>query len=341
MKKAKYLFLALAIALAGVFQLGGEANALSTYKNIRQLKTGDIIYFDNSGTNWNEVRVYLFSKSGGSERFNWDSRPTMTQIGETGVYKYEITNDLNIENYKDDHIIFSDNARHQTIDLGFIETGYAYLVDSEEGGKAKGYWYVYDKSELVDLIRSAKEYEAYSDYLSSASYDELATQIRNAEGVVNSEIRVETDYDGRGFYTNFDIALEDLQKSIDDLEIDTEKLEEILDREEISNIDRDKYTDDSLKDLDDAIGAAEDVLNNPDSTVEDIKNAADNVLEAIENLEEKAPVEPEQPDTDGETPEDLIPANPSTLDNVEAAAAGISVSSVVGYALYIVAKQRR
>ena len=152
MKKAKYLFLALAIALAGVFQLGGEANALSTYKNIRQLKTGDIIYFDNSGTNWNEVRVYLFSKSGGSERFNWDSRPTMTQIGETGVYKYEITNDLNIENYKDDHIIFSDNARHQTIDLGFIETGYAYLVDSEEGGKAKGYWYVYDKSELVDFI---------------------------------------------------------------------------------------------------------------------------------------------------------------------------------------------
>ena len=333
MKKAKYLFLALAIALAGVFQLGGEANALSTYKNIRQLKTGDIIYFDNSGTNWNEVRVYLFSKSGGSERFNWDSRPTMTQIGETGVYKYEITNDLNIENYKDDHIIFSDNARHQTIDLGFIETGYAYLVDSEEGGKAKGYWYVYDKSELVDLIRSAKEYEAYSDYLSSASYDELATQIRNAEGVVNSEIRVETDYDGRGFYTNFDIALENLQKSIDDLEIDTGKLKD--------NIDRDKYTDDSLNDLDDAIRAAEDVLNNPDSTVEDIKNATDKVLEAIKNLEEKAPVEPEQPDTDEENPEGSIPANPSTLDNVEAAAAGISVSSVVGYALYIVAKQRR
>lgn len=334
MKKAKYLFLALAVALAGVFQLGGEANALGTYKNIRQLKTGDIIYFDNSGTNWDEVRVYLFSQSGGSERFDWNSRPTMTQIGETDVYKYEITNDLDIENYKDDYIIFSDNAGWQTIDLGFIETGYAYLAD-------KDYWYVYDKSELVDLIRSAKEYEAYSDYLSSVSYDELVAQIRNAEGVVNSEIRVKTDPNGSGFYTDFDIALEDLQKSIDDLEIDTGKLEEILDGEEISNIDRDKYTDDSLNDLDDAIRAAEDVLDNPDSTVEDIKNAADNVLEAIENLEEKAPVEPEQPDTDGETPEDLIPANPSTLDNVEAAAAGISISSVVGYALYIVTKQRR
>ena len=277
--------------------------------------------------------IYL-AKVGGSERFDWGSRPSMTQIGETDVYKYEITNDLDIENYKDDYIIFSDNAGWQTIDLGFIETGYAYLAD-------KDYWYVYDKSELVDLIRSAKEYEAYSDYLSSVSYDELVAQIRNAEGVVNSEIRVKTDPNGSGFYTDFDIALEDLQKSIDDLEIDTGKLEEILDGEEISNIDRDKYTDDSLNDLDDAIRAAEDVLNNPDSTVEDIKNAADNVLEAIENLEEKAPVEPEQPDTDGETPEDLIPANPSTLDNVEAAAAGISISSVVGYALYIVTKQRR
>lgn len=335
MKKAKYLFLALAVALAGVFQLGGEANALGTYKNIRQLKTGDIIYFDNSGTNWDEVRVYLFSQSGGSERFDWNSRPTMTQIGETDVYKYEITNDLDIENYKDDYIIFSDNAGCQTMDLGFIETGYAYLAD-------KDYWYVYDKSELVDLIRSAKEYEAYSDYLSSESYDKLVAQIRNAEGVVNSEIRVKTDPNGSGFYTDFDIALEieNLQKSIDDLEIDTGKLEEILDKE-ISNIDRDKYTDDSLNNLDDAIRAAEDVLNNPDSTVKDIKNAADNVLEAIENLEEKAPVEPEQPDTDGENPEDSIPANPSTLDNVEAAAAGISISSVVGYALYIVAKQRR
>lgn len=71
---------------------------MGTYKNIRQLKTGDIIYFDNSGTNWDEVRVYLFSQSGGSERFDWNSLPTMTQIGETDVYKYEITSDLDIEN---------------------------------------------------------------------------------------------------------------------------------------------------------------------------------------------------------------------------------------------------
>ena len=77
----------------------------------------------------------------------------------------------------------------------------------------------------MGLIRSAKEYEAYSDYLSSVSYDKLVEQIRNAEGIVNSEIRV--IYDGSGYYTDFDIALEDLQKSIDDLEIDTGKLRKI------------------------------------------------------------------------------------------------------------------
>ena len=40
--------------------------------------------------------------------------------------------------------------------------------------------------------------EAYSDYLTTASYDELVAQIRNAEGVVNSEIRVKADPNGNG-----------------------------------------------------------------------------------------------------------------------------------------------
>ena len=51
--------------------------------------------------------------------------------------------------------------------------------------------------------------EAYSDYLTTASYDELIAQIRNAEGVVNSEIN-------------------------------TDKLDEIPNSDEITNINRDK-----------------------------------------------------------------------------------------------------
>lgn len=89
--------------------------------------------------------------------------------------------------------------------------------------------------------------------------------------------------------------MEDLQKAIDDLEIDTGKLDEILNSDEITNIDRDKYTDESLKSLDEAIEKTKEVLDNPNSSLEDIKNATDGVLEAIGNLEEKAPVDSDVP----------------------------------------------
>lgn len=332
-KYIKYFLFALAFIFAGALQLGGEVNALITYKDIRELKTGDTIYFDNSGTNWNEVKIFFFSKSGGSDRFSWSDRPTMTKIDGTNVYKYEITSELGIERYKDDHIIFSNDSGNQTIDLGFIETGYAYLVDRKEGDKDRGYWYVYDKTELVNLIRDAKEYEAYSDYLTTASYNELVAQIRNAEGVVNSEIRLKANPNGNGYYTEFDISTDGLQEAIKNLEINTDKLDEILNSDEIANIDRDKYTDESLKNLDEAIEKAEGVLNNPNSSLEDIKNAADGVLEAIGKLEEKAPVVPDVPTK--------TPANPSTFDNIAVAVSGLGIASLAGFALYNKVKQRR
>ena len=258
----------------------------------------------------------------------------MTQVGDTSVYKYEIGEGLNIEDCRDDHIIFSNDSGNQTIDLGFIETGYAYIVDSKDGAKELGYWYVYDKTELVDLVRSAKEYEAYADYLSKASYEELVERIKDAEVVLDSEVRVKTDDEAGGFYTDFDIALEDLKNSMDNLEIDTGKLKDILDSDEIKNLDRDKYTDESLKELDEAIEKAKDALDDPDFTLEDIKNATDNVSKALDNLEEK----PKQPGLDGETE---IPANPKTFDNVSTAVAGIGISSAAGYALYYALKRRR
>ena len=70
--------------------------------------------------------------------------------------------------------------------------------------------------------------EAYPDYLTTASYDELAKQIRNSEGVVNSEIRVKTNPNGNGYYTEFDISMDGLQEAIKNLEINTDKLDEIL-----------------------------------------------------------------------------------------------------------------
>lgn len=127
--------------------------------------------------------------------------------------------------------------------------------------------------------------------------------------------------------------MEDLQKAIDDLEINTDKLDEILNSDEITNIDRDKYTDESLKNLDEAIENAKEVLDNPNSSLEDIKNAADGVLEAIGNLKEKAPVDSDIPTE--------TPANPSTFDSIAVAVSGLGIASLAGFALYNKVKQRR
>ena len=137
--------------------------------------------------------------------------------------------------------------------------------------------------------------------------------------------------------------MDGLQEAIDNLEINTDKLDEILNSDEIANIDRDKYTDESLKNLDEAIEKAEGVLNNPNSSLEDIKNAADGVLEAIGKLEEKAPVVPDVPT---ETPVDPdipteTPANPSTFDGIAVAVSGLGIASLAGFALYNKVKQRR
>lgn len=137
--------------------------------------------------------------------------------------------------------------------------------------------------------------------------------------------------------------MDDLQKSIDDLEIDTGKLDEILNSDEITNIDRDKYTDESLEDLDEAVENAKDVLDNPNSSLEDIKNAADDVLEAIGNLEEKekAPVDSDVPTETPANPSTETPANPSTFDGIAVAVSGFSIASLAGFALYNKVKQRR
>lgn len=122
---------------------------------------------------------------------------------------------------------------------------------------------------------------------------------------------------------------------------DTDKLDEVLNSDKITNIDRDKYTDESLKNLDEAIENAKEVLDNPNSSLEDIKNAADGVLEAIGNLKEKAPVDSDVPTETPANPSTETPANPSTFDGIAVAVSGFSIASLAGFALYNKVKQHR
>lgn len=192
-------------------------SALSTLHHIRPLKTGDVIYFDNSETNWNEVRIYFYSGCGGTELVPWGSRLYMEQ-SDDNIYKFEITDDLNIEDYMDDHLVFSDSSGHQTISLGFIETGYAYLPNADRNGRKYGYWYVYDKTELIELIKKAEEYAGRTDYFTAESYENLISKIRSAQDVLSDEIIVEKTADApNDFYTRFDVALEELNEAIDEL----------------------------------------------------------------------------------------------------------------------------
>lgn len=167
-----------------------------TIEYVQPISASDEIYFDNSGTDWDNVRIYLFSTiDGGSERFAWNDRPAMEPIGDN-IYKFVAASDLNIDQYKDNHIIFTNSSDAQTIDLGFIDSGYAYKVESWENGRAVGYWYVYDKASLIDAVAAAEAYLAKLDCLPDAKTSSLKWAIEYAKIAISSEIPVETEVVG-------------------------------------------------------------------------------------------------------------------------------------------------
>ena len=214
-KERKILIIVLAISF--IFSLLINFNkvyAYETTKKVRPLKTGDIIYYDNSVTQWNTVKIYFYSNNKdengnpvtGSEKFPWASSPEMTKVDGTDyIYKYEITSDLEIENNYDNHVIFQNGSGKQTISLGFIDTGYVFKADrTNSAGRYDGDWYVYDKTELINLIATANTIKNNdSSYYTNTSIQELEAQITNADGVVNGEVLVTpVNIEGKIYYTN-------------------------------------------------------------------------------------------------------------------------------------------
>lgn len=192
-----------------------------TFYNVRALKTGDTIYFDTTGTDWEAPKIYFFSTlDGGSERFTWDNRPSMEYVSGT-IYKYVITPDLDIESYLDNYVIFSaGNNNAQTINLGFIDTGYAYKIETWQNGDGVGYWYVYDKTSLVSLISEANNYLDGAPCTHEPEYALLLQSMANANVAINNEVPVETEVVGNTeeYWNQVDSVQTDLQKRLDTLE---------------------------------------------------------------------------------------------------------------------------
>lgn len=174
-------------------------------KYIRRVKEGDVIYFDNSEMNWDpdSIRIYLFDRTDGHDtpRIPWDERPSMTPIG-NNMYKYPVTNTPSLEDHPANHIVFtgtSNGGDVQTIDLGFIDTGYAYLPDSWQevswqDYRALGYWYVYDTEYVSQTINEASAYMRKLECLDPSDYVSVANAIQAVDRVLNyGKIPVETD----------------------------------------------------------------------------------------------------------------------------------------------------
>lgn len=259
--------------------------AYQTTKQIRTLKTGDVIYYDNSDTNWDTVKIYTFSKDAkdsdgnsvwGDEKFSWANSPEMEKVeGTDNIYKYEITQDLEIENNYNNHVIFRNGSGNsQTINLGFIESGYVFKSDKMLGSKYDGDWYVYDKTELKELIIEAKKYQDDAQYYTETSIQNLNEQIEKAESILEEDIIVRmVQLEGNIVYTtDFDEQLVDLDNAINNL---------VLNKNLDTAIDEDKYIPNSVEEYKQKIEEIEQEVNtNQALTVQDIKNAIQKVKTA-------------------------------------------------------------
>jgi len=127
-----------------------------------------------------------------------------------------VTNTPSLEDHPANHIVFtgtSNDGNVQTIDLGFIDTGYAYLPDSWQDGKAIGYWYVYDTDYVSQTINEATTYMSKLQCLDPSDYVAVANAIQAVDRVLNyGKIPVETDAVGApgAYWSQIDIERQNL-----------------------------------------------------------------------------------------------------------------------------------
>ena len=108
--------------------------ASCAHKDVRVVKTGDVIYFDTKNLNWDTVKIYFYSTWGKSEIVKWDDSVQMTKVSDVSiVFSYTIPESPNAGSHNCNMLVFQNGNggdSNQTIDLGFIETVYAYINEN-------------------------------------------------------------------------------------------------------------------------------------------------------------------------------------------------------------------
>ncbi len=288
-KKLSFIFLSVIIAISSFTKVKGVEKIYVT-----TIKQGDVVYYDNSITKWDNVKIYLFERKEGisdTNAFTWnDDKGQMKKIGDTDIWEYTLPTDITSDKYN--HVIFlngTEGPQNQTIDLGYLGKGYAYISkeiynkndDYSKNGKQIGYWYLYDKTGLRNLLDECKKLE--EKYYTSESWATFKTSMEEAEKVLNSEQRIEDADDKDGYKCNYFYKLEGLEKVKTELVVDKEILNNKI--KETQNIDKDKYTPDSVNKLNEAVKNAQGKYNGEDPlTVDGLKDELSKLDEAINNL---------------------------------------------------------
>ena len=283
-KNRKGIVIVAILLLVFIFTAGNFTYATENTFDVRPLKTGDKVIFDNSYSNWDSVKLYIFNKNEGYGLFDWNDSLEMTKEGDSNIYSLEITQDIedaygiNSKNMK--HIIFRNGSGNsQSIDLAYVDSKYAYLFDSQEGQKLKGYWYVYDKTELINLYNEARNIDG--EYYTQDSYNALQEKINEINTALSETQRV-NQAEGGGYTTEYFTYIDELNLAIENLVVNKQILKDKID--EISDNDYSGYTEESRENLNEAISNANTVYNNSNITVQDIKDQMTALQTAVDNL---------------------------------------------------------
>ena len=97
-----------ATAPAGAVSVEVILTDKSTFPAVVHSVNHERVYFDNSGSGWSNPKIYCWSDS---NQPAWDSSPSMTRLGSTNYYFYDV------DTTKYDKIIFHNGSGTQTDDL--------------------------------------------------------------------------------------------------------------------------------------------------------------------------------------------------------------------------------
>ena len=210
-KKIMALVLTLLVSMLGV-------SNVKAYEASVTLKEEETVYVK---TNWSSPKIYFFHVNDdgmSSIQIDWPGY-NMTKV-ENGIWKYTISAS---DHNKYDMIIFNNGSGSQTIDLSSLGGGLIYTVSNtlNSEGKYEGVWSVYDKSELKALVEEAKECKEVEYTI--ATFSQLQEKLEIAEDILAKdytadEYLVVYDYDAKKYTSDFEEAVNELQKAIDDLE---------------------------------------------------------------------------------------------------------------------------